>query len=38
MKGFVFIEPEGIDLDEDLDSWIELALEYNPRAKSSKKK
>ena len=37
MKGFVFIEPEGIDLDEDLDSWIELALEFNPRAKSSKK-
>lgn len=38
MKGFVFIEPEGVDLDEDLDSWIEPALEFNPRAKSSKKK
>jgi len=38
MKGFVFVEPEGIDLDEDLDYWIELALEFNPRAKASKKK
>ena len=38
MNGFVFVEPEGIDLDEDLDYWIELALEFNPRAKSSKNK
>ena len=38
MKGFVFVEPEGLDLDEELDYWIELALAYNPRAKSSKKK
>jgi hypothetical protein len=38
MKGFVFVEPEGIDLDTDLEYWIELALEYNPKAKSSKKK
>lgn len=38
MKGFVFIEPEGTDMDSDLDHWIQLALEYNPFAKSSKKK
>lgn len=38
MKGFVFVDPEGTDLDEDLDHWIALALDYNPRAKSSKKK
>lgn len=38
MKGFVFVEPEGIDMDEELEYWIDLALEYNPRAKSSKKK
>jgi TfoX/Sxy family transcriptional regulator of competence genes len=37
MKGFIFVEPEGIDMDKDLESWIELALEYNPKAKSSKK-
>jgi hypothetical protein len=24
-------------MDKDLDYWIELALEYNPRAKSGKK-
>lgn len=38
MKGFVFVEPEGIDMDEDLQYWIQRALDYNPRAKSSKKK
>jgi len=37
MKGFVFVEPEGIDMDDDLDYWIDLALEYNPKAKSSKR-
>ncbi|MFC1731774.1 TfoX/Sxy family protein [candidate division KSB1 bacterium] len=38
MKGFVFVEPEGIDMDEDLEYWIKLALEYNPKAKSTSKK
>ena len=38
MKGFVFVEGEGIDTDEDLERWLELCLDYNPRAKSSKKK
>ena len=38
MKGFVFVEPEGTDLDSDLESWIDLALEFNPRARSSKRK
>ena len=38
MKGFVFVDQEGIDQEEDLEYWIELALEFNPRAKSSKKK
>jgi hypothetical protein len=38
MKGYVLVEPVGIDLDEDLESWIDLALAFNPRAKSSKKK
>ena len=36
MKGFVLVEPEGTDLDDDLDSWVELCLDFNPRAKSSK--
>lgn len=38
MKGFVFVEPRGMDLDQDLESWIQLALDFNPRAKPSKKK
>ncbi len=38
MKGFLFIQPEGIDMDDDLEYWVDLCLEYNPKAKSSKKK
>ncbi len=38
MKGYVQISPHGIDLDEDLAYWIQLALDFNPRAKSSKKR
>lgn len=38
MKGFVFISPEGVDMEEDLEFWVDKALEYNPKAKSSKKK
>jgi len=38
LKGFVFVEPQGVDLDEDLDYWIELCLDFNPKASSSKKK
>ncbi|MEM9391068.1 MAG: TfoX/Sxy family protein [Bacteroidota bacterium] len=38
MKGFLFIKPEGVDLDNDLEYWVDLCLEFNPRAKASKKK
>lgn len=38
MKGFLFIEPDGYDTDEDLEFWIGKCLEFKPRAKSSKKK
>lgn len=38
MKGFVFIEPEGIDMEEDLSYWVNLCLDFNPLAKTSKKK
>ena len=38
MKGFIFIEPEGMDMEEELHSWLQMALDYNPKAKSSKKK
>ena len=38
MKGYVFITENGIDLDDDLNYWIQLCLDFNPFAKSSKKK
>jgi TfoX/Sxy family transcriptional regulator of competence genes len=38
MKGFVIVNQEGIDMDDHLASWIQLALDFNPRAKSSKSK
>jgi hypothetical protein len=38
MKGFVFVTPDGYDMDEDLANWIQLCLDFNPHATSSKKK
>jgi TfoX/Sxy family transcriptional regulator of competence genes len=38
MTGFVMISPEAIDLDEQLESWVEKCLAYNPIAQSSKQK
>lgn len=38
MKGFVFIDPSAIDHDEQLEKWILMCLDYNPKAQRSKKK
>lgn len=38
MKGYLYVAPEGVDYDSDLKFWIEKCLEFNPLAKSSKKK
>ncbi len=38
MKGYVFVNEDGYDLEEDLIKWLEMALAFNPLAKSSKKK
>lgn len=38
MKGYVFIDPEGVDMEEDLAHWVELSLAFNPLAKASKKR
>ena len=38
MKGFAFIDPIGTESDASLRRWLELALDFNPRAKSSRKK
>ena len=37
MRGFVFVSPEGTATDAELDRWLVLALEFNPRAKASRK-
>ena len=38
MKGYVFVSPEGVDNQDDLEHWVDLCLQFNPLAKSSKKK
>jgi len=38
MKGFVFVGPEGTKSIKKLEYWINLSLEFNKKAKSSKKK
>lgn len=37
MKGYIFVEPNGYDLDLDLEFWIDLCIAFNPLAKASKK-
>jgi hypothetical protein len=37
IKGFVFVESEGLDIYIVLDYWIQLCLDFNPRAKSGKR-
>ena len=38
MKGYVFLEPTAMDMEEELAYWVQLCLDFNPLAKSSKKK
>lgn len=38
LRSFVFVLPEGWTAPKDLEAWLGQALEFNPRAKSSKKK
>jgi TfoX/Sxy family transcriptional regulator of competence genes len=38
MKGFVFIAPAGTRTAAQLRHWLTLALDFNPRAKASKKR
>jgi len=38
MGGYIFITPEGYDLDDDLEYWIQLAIDFNPLAKASARK
>ena len=38
LNGFVFVQPDGIDLEDDLEYWVQKCLDFNPFAKASKKK
>jgi hypothetical protein len=38
MVGYAFIGPEGVKTNKELSYWVNLALEFNPKAQSSKKK
>lgn len=37
-KGYCYVEPAGFKNKEDFDFWIKICLDFNDRAKSSKKK
>jgi TfoX/Sxy family transcriptional regulator of competence genes len=37
-KDFVYVSEEGFLRQKDFDHWIKLALDFNPKAKASKKK
>jgi TfoX/Sxy family transcriptional regulator of competence genes len=37
-KGYVYVHADVLKTGKDLDRWIQLALDFNKRAKSSKKK
>ena len=38
MKGYIFVTPEGMDTEEDLEYFVDLSLQFNPFAKAFKKK
>lgn len=38
MKGYVFVSENGIKKKSDFDYWIQLCLDFNKKAKASKKK
>lgn len=38
MKGYVFVTEDGYKTKKELDNWIALCLEFNEKAKASKRK
>lgn len=38
MKGYIMIDENGMKTQKDFDYWIDLALDFNKNAKSSKRK
>ena len=37
MKGYIYVNEEGIETQKDLTYWIQLCVDFNPIAKRSKK-
>lgn len=37
-KGYVYVQEEGMKSQKDFEFWIDLSLDFNKRAKASKKK
>lgn len=38
MKGYLYVNQLALDREDDLEQWIQRCLDFNPQAKSSKKK
>ena len=38
MKGYIMIDDSGMRIEKDFEYWINLSLDYNKKAKASKKK
>ncbi|WP_207534461.1 TfoX/Sxy family protein [Desertivirga arenae] len=38
LKGYCYVDPSGFRLKQDFEYWVNLCLDFNERAKSSKKK
>jgi TfoX/Sxy family transcriptional regulator of competence genes len=38
MKGYVFVDQDALDIDSELEFYIDLCIGHNPEAKRSKKK
>lgn len=37
MKGFICVDAVGIEADKDLEYWIQVCLDFNPKARATKK-
>lgn len=38
LKGYCYVSPEGFKSKKDFEFWMKLCLDFNPKAKASKKK
>ena len=38
MRGYIFVTPDGIDMEDDMKYWLQLCIDFNPLAKASASK